>query len=305
MTILTSPAEQIAVVIKRQLARTVRSVYEAAEEGAGMHRVAVALSGGVDSCSILSECLSQGYRPLVISYTPHTHESTDFKMARQTAKNMRLGFLGVQLDMRPHNLESLARSVISMGYMHKVGVECLAPLWEIIRCAEGAGVGYLFTGDQSDGYFALSRFAGLSHDARAGIPVDERVQTTRDDPDSSRIDEIRQHYWDVDQSCSNGVKLIGHNFGIRVAVPYRDKKILQAFLGKTWREVNKPKQKMPIRLAYSGWFRKDGVWVRGTAVNLHKGDSGFGDTFGQTLLEQFPGYGSPAALYRAMARGEV
>lgn len=299
---IKSPAHGIASVIKTQLAKTVDQVYHLAQEP-----VAVALSGGVDSCSILAECLRAGQQPVVVSYTPNTHESTDFKMARHTAKNFGLRFVPVVVDMSAKNMERLARYVISLGYTHKVGVECLAPLVEIMEVAGNEGIGWLFTGDQSDGYFALSRYAGPSYDAKQGIGVDERTMV-RDDITSERIDAIRQIYWETDKSCSNGVKKIGHENDVRVVVPYRDKAILNSFIGTTWRQVNQPKPKYPIRLAYEEWFDKGKVWVRSMAVNLHKGDSGFGDKMGELLCAQPHLQGrwrGPRGLYAAMARGEV
>ena len=85
------PAEKIARVIRRCLLEQC--------DGYKRRRIAVALSGGVDSCSVLAALVDQGAKPVCLSYTPDTHESTDFKMARQSAENLGLEFHAVPVFM--------------------------------------------------------------------------------------------------------------------------------------------------------------------------------------------------------------
>lgn len=270
-------------------------------------RVALALSGGVDSCSILAAMLECDMEPVIVSYTPETHESTDFQMARATARRFGLRFVPAIVDMSAAALEGYAREVIDAGYRQKVQVECLSPLITIHRVAKVAGAQVIFTGDQADGFFALSKWASHNADRAAGIPRGERTNVQQDTtPD--RIDHLRRRYWQMDKSCSKGVEELGARAGLEVVVPYRDPIIAKAFVGSLWSEVNKPRLKEPIRQAWPEFLTEDMIPTRKSPVNLHKGDSEFAVTMGTTLLAQPHLQGpwkTPTGLYAAMARGEV
>lgn len=287
-------AEEIAAVIRERMLE-----FCGKAEG---HRVVVALSGGVDSCAVLAALMETGHFPIIVSYTPDTHESTDFQMARKTALNLGLEFYPAVVDMSPESLERAAREVLALGWKSKVQVESLVPMVFIAEKAAEAGATVLLTGDQSDGYFALSRGAQTFEAAKyGGLRVAQ-------DTDSERIDRIRRSYYDKDKSCSGAVRDVCETKGLKSGFPFRDKRIYEAFLGSLWQEVNKPRVKEPIKQAFAEWFTEDQIQIRKIQVNLHKGDSHFGDTFFNTLAAQphLQGpWASPRGLYSAMARGVV
>src|SRR5678816_4748139 len=100
----------------RSIANVIRRVFlERARRYEGQD-IAISLSGGVDSCAVLAAFMEVGIEPLCLSYTPSTHESTDFVMAQQTAENLGLKFEPVVVDMGADNLEALAREVIGHGW---------------------------------------------------------------------------------------------------------------------------------------------------------------------------------------------
>lgn len=269
--------------------------------------LAVALSGGVDSCSVLAALLETGHRPWVISYTPNTHESTDFKMARETAYNMGLRFVPCFVDMDAESLEAQARYVISQGFYKKVEVESLIPMANIVAVASAIGVDTLLTVDQADGYFCLSKWSVHNYDRAMGVPFRERGRNAKEDEDPTRIDGIRKRYYELDLSCSGAVVALANLRGLECVVPYRDKRVFEAFEGLLWKDINRPRIKEPIRQAFEVWFDR-GILVRPTQVNLHKGDSYFGDTLNETLtnLPHLQGnWKTPTGLYACMFRGEV
>jgi len=281
---MPTPAEKIAKVIHRSMVR------QAGEVAGVTDKVAVSLSGGVDSCGVLAAFLEVGLRPTCYSYTPSTHESTDFKMARQTAENMDLEFHGVIVQMEPRNLESQARYVMKHGARTKVQVESLVPIANVVALAGKLGLDVFATGDQSDGYFSLSRSANF----------------VRYDETSERIDNNRRDYYKKDKSCSGLIDDLCKLRGMDGLFPFRHPTIYKAFLGNTWQEVNKPRLKEPVKLAFGDWFQPDKILTRTHQVNLHKGDSRFGDTFAEILMDHIPGdWRSPAGLYGAMRRGEA
>jgi hypothetical protein len=263
-------------------------------------KIAIALSGGADSCSILAEMLSQRLNPTVISYTPSTHESTDFKMAMVAADRFGLEFVPAIVRMGANRLEAATRYVIARGYSGKIEVESLIPMVAVCYAAKAAGVEFMFTGDQADGYFNNSKSSVMPEPGGRGV----RTHT-----DPSVVDEIRRVYYEKDSSCSGAIIKMGKEFGLLdVICPYRSHLIYDAFQGALWSDVNKPRLKEPIRLAYADWLDVDGrIPTRPGPVNLHKGDSEFGDTLAATLLAlpKFSAYRSPVGLYRAIARGEV
>lgn len=294
-----SRAEDISQVIWARLRATARK---------WRHRpVAVALSGGVDSCSVLAALVEAGHKPTVISYTPDTHESTDYRMARDTARNLGLPFVPAVVDTSAEALEVDARVLTQRGFKTKLEVESLTPMLTILRVAAEAGVSGLFTGDQADGFFINNNWMSRNYDRAQGVPGYLRKHV-KEDPDSKRIDILRQIYWDEDRSCSEAIKSLGKECGLEVVVPYRDWVIATAFEGSHWRDVNEPRLKEPIRLAFEDWFTPARCLVRRQPVNLHRGDSQFAVTMGRVLMAQPHLAGSwktPTGLYAAMARGDV
>jgi asparagine synthetase B (glutamine-hydrolysing) len=258
-------------------------------------RIGVALSGGVDSCAVFAEMLDQRLRPVVVSYSPKTHESTDFKMARAAARKYGLEFREARISMKARTLEAGMRYVIKRGYHGKIEVECLVPMVVVLNVA-ARHMDILFTGDQADGYFNNSK--------SSVITLGVRKHTTSD-----VVDKIRRKYYEKDQACTGALHKLGTELGLEnVVFPFRSRRIYNAFQGALWSEVNKPRTKEPIRIAYEEWFdTPDGFPTRPFPVNLHKGDSEFGDTMAAKLLAlpKFSAYRSPMGLYNAVARGEV
>lgn len=292
--------EGIAKVIRKQLSGEVG-------RAKGYRRVAIALSGGVDSCSVLASLVNAGYTPVVISYSPSTHESTDFKFARQTAKNLGLDFVAARVDMSAESLERDARKLISLGYKKKLFVESLTPMLEIQKMAVGAGATALFTGDQSDGFFINANWSPRALDKRNGVPA-HLMTKIKYDTDAVRMDILRDEYWNQDKSCSGEITELGRLAGLKVFVPYRNAAIRKAFVGTLWSEINEPRLKEPIHQAFVKEFRPDHIKVRKVPCNLHRGDSYFAVTMSTTLLAQPHLQGpwiSPTGLYNAIARGEV
>lgn len=290
MTDLTSM--KVARVIKNRLHRMAM---------VAPMRTAVALSGGVDSCSVLASLLEAGREPTIISYTPSTHESTDFQMARETAINCGLPFVAAVADMSPEALEKRARYIIGFGFKTKLEVECLVPMTYVIEAARST----LFTGDQADGYFINNNWMSRNFDRARGIPGYLRTHVKTDE-DPWRIDRLRDIYYEEDRACCGALEHLGRVADLSVVIPYRDTRIRDAFRGTLWSDVNLPRTKEPIKRAYEKVWVKYGIGTRPEPVNLHRGDSYFAETMGKALMERLPGpWRTPTGLYAAIARGDV
>lgn len=293
MTVAADVARQLKSVLRNQTKQ---------RHGA---RIGVALSGGVDSCSVLAALLGNGIAPVIISYTPSTHESTDHLYARETAAAVGLSFHSAVVPMDAHSLKHDARVLVNRGYYTKLEVECLAPMLEVLRTAEEAGVGILYTGDQADGYYINNNWMARNYDRSQGIPGPLRKPVSQDTT-AKRIDKLRHIYYTEDRSCSEALIALGKEIGVQVRVPYRALAMRQVFLGTRWVEVNQPRLKEPTWLAYEQEWRARGIGVRSKPVNLHRGDSRFAEIMGSTLMAHLPGpWKTPTGLYAAMMRGEV
>lgn len=293
-------AKQIAKVIRKELIFHARTFPTD-------QKTAIALSGGVDSCSVLAAMLEAGHRPLVISYTPDTHESTDFKMARQTADNLGLKFKPAIVSMDADDLENGVRTLVQQGFKTKLEAESLSPMLTILKIAKASKAKVMFTGDQSDGFFINNNWMARNYDRSQGIPGYLRHHVKLD-KDATRIDILRDIYWNEDRSCSNAIRFLGDLAKVKVAVPYRSELIRDTFRGTHWTEINEPRLKEPIKLAFEDWFTDDKILTRPMPVNLHRGDSNFASSLGTTLMSQPHLAGpwrTPTGLYAAMARGDI
>lgn len=293
-------AERIAAVVRKRLLTYAESIPSG-------RKVGVALSGGVDSSCVLAALLVAGHKPTVISYTPSTHLSTDFNMATLAALALGLPFRSAVVDMSADALEADARTVIGYGYCGKVEVECLTPVVSIMRAAKEEGLEMVLTGDQADGYFANSKWASHNMERANGVPKGERTNVQQDTT-PERIDNLRARYWEMDKSCSRGVKRIGEELGLFVWVPFRDFAIRSSFTGTTWRDINRPMVKAPLHMAFPELVDTPDLPTRPLPVNLHKGDSYFAQEMGKTLLAQPHLAGrwrTARGLYGAIARGDV
>jgi asparagine synthetase B (glutamine-hydrolysing) len=296
-----SKATQISKVIRQRMLAFAQTVADSPHAGS----VCVALSGGVDSCACLASLLEVGLKPTVVSYTPHTHNSTDFLMASQTAENLGLKFVPAIVRMEEDELVDLARTVARLGFGSKVQMESLTPMVRISREAKKAKQTALLTGDQSDGYFSLSRGASSGQGLKGELAPEMFPHKVTQDTDSRRIDANRRNYYAKDKSCSGAVAQVCDLVGITAGFPFRDKRIYEAFLGSLWSEVNRPRIKEPIKQAWSDYFTPDQIVTMKRQSNLHKGDSYFGDTFAAMMHTAFPGFNSNVGLYRALVRGEI
>ena len=269
--------------------------------------IGIALSGGVDSCTLLAACLRASVRPIVLSYTPDTHTSTDFLYAKHNAEKLGLPFIPVHFPMTREGFEGAARRVIRLGYKTKMQVESMAPMTAIAKTASKYGVEVLLTGDQADGYYINGNWISRNYDRARGIPGIERKHV-RYDQDAKRIDDLRHIYWTEDRGNCLAVQKLCAKYGVQAVMPYRFHRIRDAFAGKHWREVNEPRLKEPAWQAFPemGLERTADIWVRPTPMNLHRGDTMFAQVMGQTLMGAMPGpWRTPTGLYSAMARGEV
>lgn len=242
--------------------------------------VAICLSSGVDSQSLLFAMMECGIEPHVYSFTLADRESTDFSVARSLADEYGLRFTKVTLPMDADVIISdcllMARDY---GARKKTEFECLWPFLYVypLLCER-----YVVTGIPADGHFCLSKKGQMHY--------------------KDRLREFREAYFanpNAGQRIMRGK--LAERYGKVNIDPYYSSLISESVDGYTWDELNKPYQKMPIRNAFKQF---DGMKVR-RHTNYQKGDSGISEYFELVLMTRLNAdgkYKSVVGIYNKIVR---
>lgn len=249
---------------------------------------AVALSGGVDSTSVLFALQELGKSPRAYTFHIEGHESTDLRVARDVCRTFDVPFTPVALPTDLQTIKQDTYSIIEgLGYTSKTDIECI---WPFLYLLPEIGETTLATGACADGHFVISREAMLNGKHETVERMDKFRADLFGDPDYAQIRMVEQ---------------LAGQYGIDdVRVPFFERPFVKAFMGTAWDEINKPKQKQPIIDAYPDRFAK--VKVR-SHTNLQCGDSKIQDQF-EKLVDSTWNVGdwkSPVGIYNAIDRGEV
>lgn len=236
--------------------------------------VALLLSSGIDSQSLLFAMLECGIYPHVYSFTLEDRESHDFLVAQSLAKEMGVRFTKIAL---PLDKETLIRDCFTMarkyGARKKTDFECLWPFLYVYQRVEERVV---VTGIPADGHFALSKKAVLHY---------------KDDVEAFREGYFRNP--NAGQRLMRG--MLASEWGRVNVDPYYSEKIATALRGLSWDELNKPKEKMPIRRSF------ERLMSGSRHTNLQLGDSGISQHF-ETLHEAYKGHKSVVGIYNEIVK---
>jgi len=246
--------------------------------------VHVATSGGMDSSALVVAAMEIGVEPIVTSFTLDDRESSDFIAARKLAKYFDLKFVPVFV---PTDAEFVVKSTLDNMARYKLrkkaDIECLYPIIYMINYIEGLGATDLMMGHGADGHFCLSK-KGMIH-FRHSI---ESLQKYR-----------QEHYTQGPLGQRKIYYKICKNFNIKYHDPYWNKIIYDTFFNSSWEELNKPKQKEPLRSAFP---ELDSLKVK-NHTNLQLGDSGIAEIVGKSMQARFaPKSKSPISAYNAVVR---
>lgn len=259
----------------------IRDVLLRSLEGIPDSDVAVFLSAGIDSRSILYGLLEVGKTPHAYSFTLADRESRDFSMARAIARSEGVDFHPILL---PTSKESLLRDVYNLHdalwCRKKTEYVCTWPFLYAYRAVEER---YISDGMCADGHFCLSK-RGMMH--------------YRD-----RVDEFRMDYWGS-PNCGqrHQHELLQRMHGKVVVRPYMKREMIDRFWGSTWDDVNRPRQKQPILDCFPEKFASQKVFPH---TNLQLGDSGISEHFDLLLDTKLNtrGYKSAVGPLREVNRG--
>lgn len=248
--------------------------------------VAALLSGGVDSTSVLLALLEAGREPVAYSFVLEGRVSQDFLLARRTARTLGVPFRSVILPGSVDRLIEDVRFLVAGGLTRKADIECAWPRWHALNAVQEA---HLATGDGADGYFGVSRKATVRW-SKDPAPLDPFRDEYLDKPNRAQVSTLRG--WAAAR-------------GVTVWTPWWAAEMREAYRGTSWRDVNRPREKEPVRRAFAAEFAKLPKLPRHT--NLQLGDSGIAEHFERLLGTGLNrrGYRSVVGVYNALARGEV
>jgi len=259
----------------------------------GTNPCGVLLSNGVDSNSILASLIENGRAPFVFSFRVKGYESKDWRMAKITARALDLRFIDVEL---PTNVDDIFKdvhwAVKKMGLTKKTDIECSIPMKYALDRAIQLGIADVYSGLCADGHYALTRKAFIE------------VRNNEKENDPAWLENYRLKCFskeNPDQS-STMTDYFKSKKGV-FHVPYLDVGFFSIFKGISHNEMNRPKQKMPIRLVFPE-LEQWGVGNR--RVNLQLGDSGIADNYSRLVTSEYNShnYKSVVGIYNSVVRGE-
>lgn len=247
--------------------------------------VAIALSAGLDSTSLVVAAREVGKRVTAFSFALAGHESRDVASARANANALGIEFVRVDL---PTDVESLDRDVreiitlrMSMGLpTRKAATECSWPFIYVLHEVQRRGIGALITGSAADGNFGLSKKAMIHYRY----------------PKAAFDDFRRTYFADDDRAQVATVREMGVDAWVNTYAPWRAASVVEALMELDWDSLNKPRQKEVVWRAFP---ELESLRLY-RHTNLQLGDSGIADHFG-ILSSHYDGR-SPVAVYNLIAR---
>ena len=257
---------------------TVRTVLMRAAHAITDSHVALFLSGGIDSASLLFALQEAGKQVTCYSFMLDGKASTDFLLARRNARAFGAEFVPVLL---PRSLASLKADLLTLsrlGAKKKTDFECG---WPMLYAYAAVREGVVFSGMGADGHFCISK-KGMLH--------------YRD-----RVDEFRRVTFSNPSYAQQPLhRAMSHRLGKVAVLPYVTKEMQSVFHGLTWDQVNRPKQKQPILDAFPEQYRRITILPH---TNLQLGDSGIADHFRCLLSSDWNtgGWKSPVGIYNTLA----
>jgi hypothetical protein len=238
--------------------------------------VAIATSNGVDSKAlVISAVEDAGYRPTVISMTLDDRESKDFRGARSLAKEYDLEFIPIRL---PTDAATIERDIITMIQVHNVRTKTsIESHWGFL---------YLFDTLRQKHIDSLVIGHGNSHyqnTKNALIGLSQSGYTKSRSPDAiAALQKLRHKaFAKPNEDGLRDVRRIGQTYNVAVFTPWFNAEIFNLFTDKAWVELNKPKQKYPVRVEFPTLYNNE------PQINLQCGDSGIRDLVAETAIRRW------------------
>lgn len=240
----------------------------------------VATSGGIDSSALVVAAVVAGKSPQVVSFTFDDFESDDFRRAKRLADHFHCPFQPVRLPSDPQLILSSVRCLIRQYKLSKKArIECAFPFLHMAKALRSQT---LVTGLCADGHFGLSKKAMIHY----RYP-------------QSKFDQFRNEYFaNPDAGGRQGIQKICNTYDVNLSNPYLHSSIFSLLHGRSWDELNKPRQKEAIRSAFP---ELDSLNLP-RHTNLQLGDSKIAERLGTIAMAAVPGSNSPVGAYNQIRK---
>lgn len=240
-------------------------------------------TGGIDSAALVMACRDIGITPSIISFTLEDRESSDFKQGRRLAEWAGLEFVPVYLSKSLADIErDIWMGITRFGWRTKAGIETGYPLMELMRQLALKKQSVILTGHSCDGHFCLSK-RGMIHSRHT----------------KESFQAFRATYFNKKQTEWRMLRDLADSHGMTYIGPYWERSVFNLFADAGWEDVNRPRQKEPIRAAFP---ELDPLRI-GNHRNYQLGDSGIAEVVGETMRRKFaPSAKSPVSAYNLLVK---
>jgi asparagine synthetase B (glutamine-hydrolysing) len=214
-------------------------ICQAIEKKQPSKRVALLLSGGVDSQSVGFACKRLGLEVIAYTFQVGEWESPDVVSSRKTCEKMEWDFnlIKVPLGNLINDFKELA---VRWECKKKTQFECTWPFLYVYPCITEE---FVLTGLGADGYHGLSKKAMI------------HFKQTKE-----KFDEFRtEHYGQKNLGGQLQQLMLCKEYDITQIAPYLDPSVFNYFLKYDWDQLNKPRQKTKIIEAFRDEFLVTGV----------------------------------------------
>lgn len=246
----------------------------------------VMLSSGIDSHSVLFSCFDVGIKPTITSFTLDDRESRDFKSAKYTAEFYGLDFIPIYLSTDMDVIKQYLIDIVKTGIDSKTSFECIYPFKSTFDRLE---TDVILSGYATDMYFALTKRGAIYY---------------QNDVSSYALEKLEGY--NKPNSQSKILTKYAQSLGMKYVIPYLTDDIMVQFRNHiyTYKELNKPKQKNPIREQYPE-LSNCKVYNH---TNYQLGDSGISKLFSNLVNDlewNTKNYKSVVGIYNSLIRGEI
>ena len=203
------------------------------DEQTSDNKVAVLLSGGVDSLSVAFA--AHRLHKEVTAYTFHLKGQSTYDAEKAQEVSKLFGWNCVVIEVPTDNLEKdFLRLVNEVGCKKKTHFECCFPfLYVYPKIKEKA----VLSGWAADGYYGISKKAMIHYGPGKT---------------KEKFDEFRNNYFDYNNQAGYlWHELVARNNDKQLITPYLAFRVKEFYYEKTWEELNKPFQKHHVVTAFS------------------------------------------------------
>jgi len=266
--------------------------------GSDSKPVALLFSGGTDSLVILWTLLDLEVRVVCYTFKLEQNESEDFKAAQLACKTWNTPLIEVTIPYQSTtNLLTELRQLI--GWMQtdrKTAIECTWPFTYIVPRIKEEQV---WCGLNADDLWGSSREMAIRYSKKP-----EEFQAKRL---ALLVDPYTAAWYYIE-------RLFTESSPRKVLLsPYRHPRVIEYLLSFNWRELNRPKQKMPAYTAFEKEFSQAPIWRKNDNLQCGSGIREYlarllshqgGD--GDSNIEGYGyGYSNMISLYREILRQET